>query len=70
MAMTRSKPFIDNEVILEDYNQDMIFMSADRFKQEQDIQEQMMIDLMNDRRAILKEITELEHEKVEHKLPF
>lgn len=70
MAMTRSKPFINEEIIIEDYNQDMIFISADRYKKEEEAMQQLMMDLMNDRRAILKEITELEHEKIEHKLPF
>lgn len=49
--MTRSKPFTDS---MEDVAQDNIFISGDRYEEEKQLLHEMMMEYMEERKAVIK----------------
>jgi hypothetical protein len=65
--MIRSKPYIDREQVNEDFHQDALFIESDRFEQEGWEYFQMVMELMEARKANLQ-TEDIEHEEISSEL--
>lgn len=60
----RTKPMVDNEEQTEIHSQDEIFIMADRYEREQQLMFQMMTEYMEERKATVKFIEDIEFEEI------